>query len=181
VNKDTRTWPRSKYWTPKTSCSLKRRGGHTSKVTVQGSYPTSTLSSNKSSITIHRYPERLHLAAWPGPERSYRPPTPRPYYKQPKSRSRYSDRHVDAVPYWYTGDLERRIYEQNARIARRTPHAQSRHFELEQPVRKRVRFLLPISRRDEDELGSLAQEVTKLSIRDLGPSRRRCSRCGQKL
>ncbi|KAK4096506.1 hypothetical protein N658DRAFT_527712 [Parathielavia hyrcaniae] len=131
---------------------------------------------------MHRYPERLHLAAWPGPERGYRPPTPRPYYEEPEPRSRYSDRHVDAAPYLYTEDLERRIHEQNARIARRPPHAQSHHFELEQPVQKRVRFSLPTSRRDEDELGGLARELAKLSIRDpyAGPSRRRCSRCGQK-
>ncbi|KAK4096634.1 hypothetical protein N658DRAFT_501367 [Parathielavia hyrcaniae] len=132
---------------------------------------------------MHRYPERLHLAAWPGPERGYRPPTPRPDYKQPNVGSRYSDRHVDTTRYRYryTGDLERKIHEQNARIARRPPHAQSRHFELEQPVQKRVRFSLPKSRRDEDELDGLARELAKLSIRDPGSSRRRCSRCGQKL
>lgn len=130
---------------------------------------------------MHRYPERLHLAAWAGPERGYRPPTPRPYYEEPKSRSRYSNRHVDAAPYRYTGDLEWRIHEQNARIARRPSNAQSRHFEREQPVRKRVRFLLPTLRRDEDELDRLARELAELSVRDLGPSQRRCSRCGQKL
>ncbi|KAK4097170.1 hypothetical protein N658DRAFT_500779, partial [Parathielavia hyrcaniae] len=101
-------------------------------------------------ITTHRYPERLHLAAWAGLERGYRPPTPRPDYEQPKVGSRYSDRH-------------------------------SRHFELEQPVQKRVRFSLPTSRRDEDELDGHARELAKLSIRDPGSSRRRCSRCGQKL
>jgi hypothetical protein len=141
------------------------------------------LSSHKCSITMHRYPERLHLAARAGPERGYRPPTPRPDYKEPKLRSRCFDRPVDAARYRYTEDLERRIHEQNARIARRPPNAQSRHFELEQPVRKRVRFLLPTSRRDKDELDDLARELASLSIRDpyAGPSRRRCSRCGQKL
>ena len=144
-------------------------------VTVQGSHPTSTLSSNKCSITMHRHPERLHLAAWPGPERGYRPPTTYPDYKQPKVGSRYSDRHVDATRYRYryTGDLEGKIHEQNAGIARRPPHAQSRQ--------KRVRFSLPTSRRDEDELDGLARELAKISIRDPGSSRRRCSRCGQKL
>jgi hypothetical protein len=130
---------------------------------------------------MHRYPERLHLAAWPGPERGYRPPTPHPYYEEPKPRSRYSDRHVDAAPYRYTEDLDWRIHEQNARIAGRPLRAESRHFELEQPVRKRVRFLLPTLRRDKDELDGLARELAKLGIRDQRPSRRRCSRCGQKL
>ncbi|KAK4096886.1 hypothetical protein N658DRAFT_562146 [Parathielavia hyrcaniae] len=110
---------------------------------------------------MHRYPKRLHFAAWPGPERSYRPPTPRSYYEKPKPQSRYSDQHVDAASYLYTKELERRIDEQNARIARR------RHFELEQPVQKRVRSLLTTSRRDEDERDGLAREFAKLSIRDL--------------
>ncbi|KAL2015066.1 hypothetical protein VTK56DRAFT_6410 [Thermocarpiscus australiensis] len=115
---------------------------------------------------MHRYSKRLYLAAWASLERGYRPPTPRPDYEQPNLQRRYFDRHVNAARYRYTKDLERRIHEQNARIARRPPHAQSRHFELEQPVRKRVRFSLPTSRRDKDELDDLAREMARLSIRD---------------
>lgn len=131
---------------------------------------------------MRRHPERLHLAAWLGPERGYRPPTPYPDDKQPKFKSRYSGQHVDITRYRhrYTGDLERKTREQNARIARR-PYAQSLHFEREQPVQRRVRFSLPTSRRDKDDLEGLARELAKLSIRDPGSSRRRCSRCGQEL
>ncbi|KAJ4288330.1 hypothetical protein N0V88_007368 [Collariella sp. IMI 366227] len=117
---------------------------------------------------MHRYPERLHLAAGAGPERGNRPPTPRPDYKEPKLRSRYFDRHVDAARYQHTRGLERMIHEQNARIAMRSLDTQGRHFELEQPVRKRVRFSLPTSRRDKDELDDLARELARLSIRNAG-------------
>ena len=142
---------------------------------------------------MHRYPERLHLAAWPGPERGYRPPTPYPDFEEPKLRSRYYEtapaesrarhRYVDAARYRYGEDLQRQIDKQNAKIAGRPPRAQGRYFEPEQSVPKRVRFSLPTLRRDRDERDNLAREFAKLGIRDpyAGPDGRRCSRCGQKL
>ncbi|KAH8891482.1 hypothetical protein GQ53DRAFT_823507 [Thozetella sp. PMI_491] len=144
---------------------------------------------------MRRRPERLHPAAWAGPERGYRPPTPYPGFEEHRVRSPYyevaaadswtrrSYRYVDTARYSHADDLQRQIDEQNAKIARRSPPARGRDFEPERAVPKRVRFSLPAPRRDMDARDDLAWELAKLSIRGpySEPSRRRCSRCGQKL
>ena len=141
----------------------------------------------------HRHPKRLHPAAWAGPERGYRPPSPYPGFEEPKLRSRYYEmrpadsrarhRYVGAARDGYGGDLQRQIDEQNARIATRLPRALDRDFEPGRPVPKRVRFSLPTLRSEKDELDDLTRELAKLSLRDPNgvSGRRRCSRCGQKV
>ncbi|KAK4096891.1 hypothetical protein N658DRAFT_501065 [Parathielavia hyrcaniae] len=112
---------------------------------------------------MQRHPERLHLAAWAGPERGYRPQTPYPGFEEPKRRSRYYEMHtaeswarhryVDATRYRHSEDFQRRIDEQNAKFAERPPRAQGRYFEPERSAPKRVRFSLPPLRRDQGRAG----------------------------
>lgn len=141
---------------------------------------------------MNRRPERLHPAAWAGPGRDYRPPTAYPgsegakfrcrYYDMPPTYSRPRHRVVDAPRYRYSEDLKRQINEQNLNIAWRSPRVQSRYFEPEQSVPKRVRFSLPTLRREKDEVDSLARKFAVLSIREpYAGAGSRCSRCGQKL
>ncbi|KAL2156669.1 hypothetical protein VTH82DRAFT_1414 [Thermothelomyces myriococcoides] len=143
---------------------------------------------------MYRNPERLYPTAWAGAEGGYRPPTPYPGFEDPEFQSQFYEmppadswvqrrRPISAARYRYSEILQRRIDEQNAKIARRTPRASGRSFEPKLSASKRVRFSLPALRRDKDELDDLVRELAKLSIWDVdvGPGRRRCSRCGQRL
>ena len=162
---------------------------------IQGSYPTSTLSSTECIITMHRHrhSKTLHLTAWAGPEHGYRPPSPYPGFEEPKLQSRYYEmppadsgarhRYVDDARKGHGEVLQRQIDEQNAKIARRLPRAQDRYSRPDRSAPKRIRFLLPTLRSDKDELDDLTRELAKLSLRDPNgaPGMRRCSRCGQKV
>jgi hypothetical protein len=155
-----------------------------------------------------RYPEKIRLSGSAGLEPGYRPPTPYPIFERaqmpsygipsanPRStrRSSRSYSYINATRYRYDDDIQRKIDEQNANIAKR-PRQFDSHRDGPKRVRsvlrkgvgsavpKSVRFSLPVRRRDMDEEEALAWEFAKLSIRepDSRAGRRRCSRCGQKL